>query len=187
MDNLQYEKGRQALSKQFLDNILSKYKERFSDPKYIAMGRRKCSLACFKRCGLPYRVCYDISGVAPLPDEYYPNKPTAEQRHELEQIGLDLVRKVRRDKGNVRVEDLPRQELLLQRLLQIQTEIRGWSEPYSEEWAAAFSGFLIGYQINDFTEFDIYGTVGEHTLAELDEIKEKLKSIQGRGSNGGEG
>ena len=170
MNDVQMQKAKEALQRKQLQDIIRKY----SDVRYRALCRRKSAMYCTKQTGLPYRIAYDISGAVAPPDACYPKSAEAERDDDIKEMMFRMMA-CRRDRfGNVLQDDQTTWNKLYDRIQERYKAIRGWNEMYDRDWFRCFRHFLEGYNIATFSEFDLFGTVGEHSDNEVQEIIRKL-------------
>ena len=172
MDEFKKAKAREALQRKWLADIYWKYTE--EDVRFKALCRRKAALACVKATGLPYRVAYDLSGAVAPPDAWYPKTTEIGQNPDVRECMRRMMACRRDISGSVIREDQAKWNKLYDRLQERCKTIRGWQKRYDSNWFLCFGHFLIGYAIADFSEFDIFGTVGQHTDAEVHRVIHQL-------------
>ena len=175
MNDLQMQKAKEAIQKKQLRDIMRKY----SDVRYRALYRRKSAMYCTKQTGLPYRIAYDISGAVAPPDVCYPKSAEAERDDDIKKMMVRMMA-CRRDRfGNVLQGDQTIWNELYDRIQERYKAIRGWNEIYDCDWFRCFRHFLEGYNVDEFSEFDLYGTMGEHTE---EEVQETIRKLVGSGT-----
>lgn len=171
MDEFKKQKAHEALQRRQLEELHRKYTD---DVRYKAFCRRKTALACVRNTGLPYRVAYDLSGAVVPPDARYPKASEIERDSDVQGCMRRMMACRRDTSGTVVQEDQGTWNKLYDRIQERYRLMRGWDRIYSRDWFLYFGHFLTGYAIADFTEFDIYGTMGQHTDSEVQKVIQQL-------------